>query len=319
MLARRAWLYRLVLLTAVVGLLGLAPPPSTRAESAATCYSKIKAVRAKAKVPAVSSSRLPALARAAQRHATYRVTTDAAGQRDQTAHHETRGRRYFTGVYPWDRTAQAGLKSGSWRQQNEDVTTAVNISASALQGVQSWIDAPYHRFPLLDANMRDVGCAVASLTNGATVFSAEVLEMVWPAATPQAKTLTVYPAAGQTGVPTSFNRLQEHPTPFRMATTPTVGYVTSIQAAGYNAMKLSRAALYRGTSPVPVYVGVRYAATTAMKQWVDSQLPATAAMLAAKAPLAAHTTYTVKVAGSVRATPSGTWKSFTRTWSFTTA
>ena len=28
------------------------------------------------------------------------------------------------------------------------------------------------------------------------------------------KRITVYPAPGQTGVPSSFNRCQEHPTPF---------------------------------------------------------------------------------------------------------
>jgi hypothetical protein len=315
----RARLRWLVPFTALLGLAGLLLPVPTRAESATACYSAIKAVRTRAKVPAVSSTAQPALARAAQRHATYRVNTAVLGLVDSSAHYETAGRPYYSGVYPWDRTAKAGLKSGSWRRQNEDLTTGVNITAAALAGVQSWIDAPYHRFPLLDANMRDVGCAVAAQTGGSTVHSAEVLEMVWPAGVTQVKTLTVYPAAGQTGVPVAFNRLLEHPTPFGTATSATVGYVATIQAAGYNAMKVSRASLYRGTTSVPVYVAVHAAATSALKPSVDPELPATAAMLAARAPLAGHATYTVKVAGSVRATPTGTWSSFSRSWSFTTA
>jgi hypothetical protein len=50
----------------------------------------------------------------------------------------------FTGVNPWERTRAAKLADGTWRYQYEDVTTATGIPAAALQGVRSWIDAPYH-------------------------------------------------------------------------------------------------------------------------------------------------------------------------------
>jgi hypothetical protein len=53
---------------------------------------------------------------------------------------------------------------------------------------------------------------------------------------------------------------------------------------------------------------------------VDTSLPANAAMLAATAPLAAKTTYNVRVSGYVQAAKGGTWVQFrTRVWSFTTA
>ena len=53
---------------------------------------------------------------------------------------------------------------------------------------------------------------------------------------------------------------------------------------------------------------------------VDANLPANAAMLAAKAPLEARTTYNVRVSGYVQAVKGGRWVQFkTRTWSFTTA
>jgi hypothetical protein len=43
-------------------------------------------------------------------------------------------------------------------------------------------------------------------------------------------------------------------------------------------------------------------------------------MLAAKAPLAAGTTYNVRVSGYVQASKGGKWVRFkTRSWSFTTA
>jgi hypothetical protein len=52
----------------------------------------------------------------------------------------------------------------------------------------------------------------------------------------------------------------------------------------------------------------------------DANLPANAAMLAVKAPLAPATTYNVRVSGSVQATKGGKWVQFrTRAWSFTTA
>jgi hypothetical protein len=55
---------------------------------------------------------------------------------------------------------------------------------------------------------------------GGRPYAAEVLEM---AATSKdtTKRITVYPAAGQTAVPASFNRCQEHPTPFGGPCAPT--------------------------------------------------------------------------------------------------
>jgi hypothetical protein len=51
-----------------------------------------------------------------------------------------------------------------------------------------------------------------------------------------------------------------------------------------------------------------------------TSLSANAAMLAATAPLAPKTTYSVRVSGYVQAVKGGKWVQFkTRTWSFTTA
>jgi hypothetical protein len=172
---------------------------------------------------------------------------------DLNAHLETPAltRLGFTGVNPWDRTRAAKLAAGTWRYQYEDVTTATGISAARLEGVRSWIDAPYHRLPLLDANTRHVGCAATER---------------------------------QTGVPVSFNRCQEHPTPFGGRCDPArptqpVGYVVTIQADGYHAMKIQGIAFSKGSAraPVDLHRAVRSRTTrsTVPSSAYDANLPAT--------------------------------------------
>ena len=70
-----------------------------------------------------------------------------------------------------------------------------------------------------------------------------------------------------------------------------------------------------------IHRAVRYRTTksTVPASAVDPSLPANAAMLAAKTPLAAATTYNVRVSGYVQATKGAKWVQFkTRVWSFST-
>jgi hypothetical protein len=330
---------------AFVVLAVLAQPVPAAAETAEQCHATLNTYRARAGLGKASGTSLPALAAAAANHAAYRVNVDPGDSillstlglpdlglfgPDLNAHQETAALRPlgFTGVNPWDRTRAAKLADGSWRYQYEDVTTATGIPAAALQGVRNWIDAPYHRLPLLDANTRHVGCAARQRVVDGRVYAAEVLEM---AATfkDTTKRITVYPAPGQAGVPASFNRCQEHPTPFGGACDPArplqqVGYVVTLQADGYHAMRVQGIAFSQGPSrtPVDIHRAVRYrtSRSTVASSAVDPKLPANAAMLAAKAPLAPGTTYNVRVSGYVQASKGGRWVQFrTRTWSFTTA
>jgi hypothetical protein len=204
--------------SALLGALGVAAPAA--AETAQQCHTVLNQYRAKAGLAKASSTSMPALAVAAGRHAAYRVNVDPGDSivladlglpdlglfgPDLTAHLETPAltRLGFTGVNPWDRTRAAKLADGTWRYQYEDVTTATGIPAAQLAGVRSWIDAPYHRLPLLDANTRHVGCAATEREVAGRRYAAEVLEMAatWKDTT---KRITLYPAPGQTGVPTSF-------------------------------------------------------------------------------------------------------------------
>jgi hypothetical protein len=337
-------LVRVVVATsALLGVLALPSPAA--AETAADCLKALNEYRAKAGLDKASATSIPALAKAAGKHAAYRVNVDPGDSivladlglpdlglfgPDRTAHLETPALvdLGFTGVNPWDRTRAAKLADGTWRYQYEDVTTATGIPAGKLEGVRSWIDAPYHRLPLLDANTRHIGCAATDRVVSSRVYSAEILEMAatWKDTT---KRITVYPAPGQRGVPVSFNRCQEHPTPFGgtcAATQPVqpVGYVVTIQADGYYAMKIQGIAFSKGSARTPVdihrAVRARSQKSTVPSSAVDANLPLNAAMLAAKAPLASGTTYNVRVSGFVQATKSGRWVQFkTRVWSFTTA
>jgi hypothetical protein len=333
-------LTRVVVATsALLGFLVLPSPAA--AETAAECLVALNGYRAKAGLDPASATSIPALAKAAASHAAYRVNVDHGNDDllralglpdlglfgpDLNAHLETPSlaRLGFTGVNPWDRTRAAKLADGAWRYQYEDVTTAIGISKADLKGVHSWIDAPYHRLPLLDANTRHIGCAADQRGN----YSTQVLEMAatWKDTT---KRITVYPAPGQTGVPTSFNRCQEHPTPFGGPCDPArpaqaVGYVVTLQADGYHAMKIQGIAFSKGSARVPVdihrAVRSRTQKSTVASSAFDPNLPLNATMLAAKAPLAPRTTYNVRVSGYVQATRGGRWVQFrTRIWSFTTA
>ena len=180
----------------------------------------------------------------------------------------------------------------------------------------------------MDANTRHIGCSASQRTVRNQLYSAQVMEMAatWKDTT---RRITVYPAAGQTAVPTSFNRCQEHPTPFGgpcEAARPVqnVGYVVTVQADGYYAMKVEAMSLSTGSARTPVdvhrAVRSRTSRTSIPGSAVDANLPLTGAMLAAKAPLAAATTYNVRVSGFVQATRGAKWVRFpTRAWSFTTA
>jgi hypothetical protein len=109
-------------------------------------------------------------------------------------------------------------------------------------------------------------------------------------------------------VPRWFARFQERPTRFPGAAA-TVGYVVTVQADGYHALKVTGIAVSRGAGHTPVAahtaVAARSAASRLPRSAVDRRLPANAAMLAARAPLAAGTVYHVRISGYVQATAGG--------------
>lgn len=323
----RAWRRLAVLFVAVPSLVVLAVPATPRADrvSPARCVERLNHARVQVGVAPVRHS--ATLEEAAQRHADYRAWADERGLRDGDAHLERRGdwrdgtfrpRRHFSGERPWDRTRAAGLRPGTWARQGENVltsTTGGRRSAAAVAGVAVWLQAPYHRLPMLDANLRLVGCA-ASRPGVARGHRAQVLQMVWPRDAPRRRTVGVYPAPGQTGVPTGFNRRTETPRPFARVPLPgdpaaDVGPVVTIQASGSTALRVAAGSGLRRVEPdrgrVPVHWGLPGS---------DRHLPDNAAMLAATAPLRPDATYEVRIVARVR--HDGHWRPLTRTWQFTT-
>jgi hypothetical protein len=134
------------------------------------------------------------------------------------------------------------------------------------------------------------------------------------------KRITVYPASGQTGVPVSFNRCQEHPTPFGGTCDP----ARPTQPVGYYALKIEGISMSKGAARTPVdihrAIRSRTSESTIPTSAFDLNLPLNAAMHAAKSPLAAGTKYNISVSGYVQATKGAKWVRFrTRSWSFTTA
>jgi uncharacterized protein YkwD len=294
------------LLATAASLLTLVTVPGTaRSESSLACYNAITTVRARAGLPGASRSLV--LERAALSHARYRARWDAAGLAENP-HSESSGHAGFTGRLPWDRTKRAGLRDGTWAKQGENVV-AGSGGSSQLVGVRAWLAAPYHRFPMLDANMRSVGCG-ASSGPVAPTRGAEVLEMVWPWGANR-RVLTAWPLPHATGVARSFDRRSESPSPFASARTQVVGTVVSLQASGYHALRLtSRPTLAHGAHAVGIYWS---------NLGTDRNLPTNAVMLAAAGALGARTAYTVRMQGQVQSRPGGAWLPFARTWSFTTA
>jgi len=322
-----------VVVAAAALLAVLGRPAPAAAETADQCLASMNQYRTAAGLNRASATSIPALGKAAAAHAGYRVKVDTATVDylavlglpdlglfgpDQTTHLESPKLKSlgFTGVNPWDRTRAAKLADGTWRYQYEDVTTATGISAADLKGVRSWIDAPYHRLPLLDANTRHIGCAVGQQGS----YSAQVLEMVatWKDTT---KRITVYPAPGPRpeGRPHRLQPLPGAPDPVRRRLRPGQPH----PAGRLRGHRPGRRVLRHegpghrllqglGRAPVAIHRAVRYRTTksTVPSSAVDTSLPANAAMLAATSPLAAATTYNVRISGYVQAAKGGKWVQF---------
>ncbi len=159
---------------------------------------EINAYRAKLGLePAVQEDRLNAASLA---HVKY------LSQNNRTGHFEKPGEPGFVGATPSDRLEAFGYVGGSW----ECVTYN---SGNVQDSVRDLFNAPYHRIPFLQPGELPVGTGMAGRN-----FSIKFGE--------GGKTgLTVSPADGQRGVPTSWDG-NERPNPLRMHNSPQfkVGY-----------------------------------------------------------------------------------------------
>ena len=177
---------------------------------AAQCHAAINQYRAKAGLDNASSTSIKALAVAAGKHAAYRVNVDPGDSillsalglpdlglfgPDLNAHLETPSLvgLGFTGVNPWDRTRAAQLGQRRLALPVRGRHHGLRHPRGQPPGRPQLDRRPLPPAALLDANTRHVGCAASQRQLGATVYSAEVLEMAatWKDTT---KRITLSPA-----------------------------------------------------------------------------------------------------------------------------
>ena len=285
--ALKQWCAAAVLL----GLLVLSSSGSAwAADEKAAALAELNLTRQLAGLSPVSSNAL--ISQAAQAHADY-LQTNLNG----ISHDESPGMPGFTGVGSFNRLMTAGYGGCS---SSEVISGGV---ASGQQAVQGLVQAIYHRFPILDPIMTDVGIGIGSAKGKSpnVVINFGTLFCRAPALPPDS--LRAYPVEGQTAVTTDFFSDTEIPDP--VPALNQVGYPVSIHAGPQETLTVSRFTL----APV----GAAPVATKLLSYPADSHVPANAAAIVPLAPLADGTRYQADFSG----TRNG--QAVTLSWRFTTA
>jgi hypothetical protein len=229
---------------------------------------------------------VPELITAAQNHCDYY----AQNQGDETCeaaspHNEVEGCPGFTGVGLGDRMRAAGYMG---RGGSECMAFANDPERSTMM----FVNSVYHRTPVLDPWMRELGYGAAE--------GCDTIDYGQGEATAEDVT-AFYPYAGQTMLPTSFDGSREGPEPPMPASGWPSGYPVTLYARDITVS--SHTIMVDGT------------AEDLPHQWLsdeDPTLPSYAKVLYTDAPLAANTTYRVVIS----ATREGEPLEFS--WTFTT-
>ncbi len=225
-----------------------------------------------------------ALMQATHKHADYYVLNGGG------AHTETPGLPGFTGASIHDRAVAAGYPRNSW--VDEDVA----FNTDAIDNVDLFVATVFHRLPLLHPSAIAIGYATAS-GNGRAIMVIDVgLDQNYD---PGLDLPVVYPGLGQTDVPRLWYAY-ESPNPVPGVPNPvgsplTVSFLIA-QSVQWGSVSLVSA----GGAAVDVVLAEG-------PTWRKSL------GIVPRTPLAAGTTYTATVTGTVDGA------GFTKTWSFTTA
>ncbi len=136
----------------------------------------------------------PRVDQAAQAHADYMTSNGILD------HQEIEGNPGFTGVWAWDRLESAGyplLAGSAWSE-------VVAEGEQPVSAVELWLNSVYHRVPFTTPGWIAVGFGQAEL------YSSMSFVVSYPYGR---RVALLYPADGQTGVPTTFNSDIEYPDP----------------------------------------------------------------------------------------------------------
>jgi hypothetical protein len=218
---------------------------------------------------------------AAQNHASYNAANRIVG------HYETVGLPYYTGYGPRDRVIAAGLTTTF-------VSEVATGGSSGLGGVTQLWDAPYHRLGMMHPSASSAGWGHSDLAGSSTVgditydFGIRSVNFVRS------------PAAGQTGIPTSWSG-NESPNPLPAGVSGPVGYPIMVVYSGGQPVDMRAAEIVAPDgSRLPIY-------------YAPQQFERDYQVIIPQRPLAAGTTYHVRFDINVNAAMT------TNEWDFTTA
>jgi tetratricopeptide (TPR) repeat protein len=202
-------------------------------------------------------------------------------------HGETPGTPGFSGATVIDRANQFGWHDGP---VGEDITHRGSPEAA----VADWVNSVYHRFPIMRPDLRVIGYADAGF------LSLPIEDMEFGFAYPGASHApVVYPAAGQTNVPATFDD-NELPDPVPAGGPRVTGYPVTVTFDRYSSVRVSSFTLSGPTGMVG------FVFTLAPSDETENS-----ASLLPGAPLVAGATYTAHIVGTVDGA------AYQRTWSFT--
>ena len=263
-------------------------PDAVQSADAATALAAVNAARAQAGLPAVRVD--PRLRDSALAHTWYWFFNNASPTVAKLGiHRETPGLPGFAGARALDRAQTFGWHDGPI---GEDITHRGDPGAA----VADWLDSVYHRFPIMRPELTAIGFADAEIGN----LPMEDMEFGFGYQTGPAHAPVDYPVDGQTGVPTSFFD-NELPDPVPAGAPRTTGYPVTVTFDQYSSASVSRFTL----------VGPDGAELAAYILLPSADTENSASLLPQR-PLAAHTTYTARLVGTVDG------RGLDRSWRFTT-
>jgi uncharacterized protein YkwD len=219
---------------------------------------------------------------AAQNHANYSSANGYMG------HFETSGLPYYTGYSARDRLIAQGWTTSF-------VSEVATGGSSGVDGLNQLWDAPYHRLGMMHPNSVATGLGYSTIGgSGSTVgdfvydFSQRPVNFVRS------------PAAGQTGIPTSWSG-HESPNPLPAGVSGPVGYpIMVVYSAGQNVTMRAAEIVAPGGARLPIY-------------YAPQQFEYDYQVIVPQNPLAAGTTYHVRFDINVNSVMT------TNEWDFTTA
>jgi hypothetical protein len=256
---------------------GCPAPPDGSPAAAVTAINTANAARSKMGVPCLIL--VAELDVSAQKHCEYYTANKSTPTCIANAHAEVDGCTGFVAASFSAREKAAGYTG----TPTSEVMAFRNNPASAVQG---WIDTVYHRTPMLSPWIRDMGYGGTTGCDTIDFGRGPVTDNTVTA---------LYPYAGQTGVPLSFDGSREGPTP----PAPPGGW-----PSGYPVH------LYAKTLTVTSHVFTVDGSTTPIEHtWIAETSDF---ILYANAPLTSSTKYRVQIVGT-----RGT-ETLTFDWTFTT-